>query len=82
MKYRYKSCESVLLIQGTGSGESSVPQTIGVIDGGATIIIEDTLSLYANQISKIDAASNKHKFIQSNFVYLKERLFIIKIWIK
>ena len=65
MKYRDESCESILLVQGTGSGKSSVPQTIGVVDGGVTIIIENTLSLSADQMSKIDAASNKHKFIQS-----------------
>ena len=40
---------SVLLIQGTGSGKSTVPQTTRVVTCGVTLIIENTLSLVANQ---------------------------------
>jgi superfamily II DNA helicase RecQ len=42
-----------MLVQGTGSGKSSVPQTVAVVDGGVTIVIENTLALGSDQQSKV-----------------------------
>ena len=50
--------EGLLLVQPTGSGKSSVPQTASVITSGATIIIEPTLSLSSDQSSKFNHAKN------------------------
>ena len=46
-----------LLVQRTGSGKSSVHQTIGMIDAGVTLVIETTISLGADQVKKIKQAS-------------------------
>jgi superfamily II DNA helicase RecQ len=43
----------VLLVQGTGGGKLSVYQTIGVVKRGVSLIIENTLSLSSDQLSKI-----------------------------
>ena len=52
---------AILMVQATGSGKSSIPQTVAVVDGGITIIIENTLSLSSDQISKIkDHNENKN----------------------
>ena len=37
--------QPVLMIQPTGSGKFFVPLTTSVVDGGITIIIENTLAL-------------------------------------
>jgi superfamily II DNA helicase RecQ len=47
----------VLLVQGTGGGKSSVYQTIGIIKQGVSLIIENTLSLSSDQLSKITLIS-------------------------
>jgi superfamily II DNA helicase RecQ len=47
----------VLLVQGTGGGKLSVYQTIGVIKRGVSLIIENTLSLSSDQLSKIKIIS-------------------------
>jgi hypothetical protein len=56
----------VLLVQGTGGGKSSVYQTIGIIKQGVSLIIENTLSLSSDQLSKIKQIServpNVHSF--------------------
>ena len=52
--------EGLLLVQPTGSGKSSVPQTASVVTNGVTIIIEPTLALSSDQSSKFDSASNDH----------------------
>ena len=49
--------QAVLLVQLTGSGKSAVPQTLSVVNGGVTIVIENTLSLGSGQTSKIDNAN-------------------------
>ena len=49
----------VLLVQGTGGGKSSVYQTIGVIKQGVSLIIENTLSLSSDQLSKIKQISER-----------------------
>ena len=51
---------SMLLIQGTGSGKSTVPQTVGVVTCGVTMILENTLSLGADQQSKLRHANQDH----------------------
>ena len=48
----------LLLVQPTGSGKSSVPQTASVVTSGVTIIIEPTLSLSSDQASKFNQATN------------------------
>ena len=58
--------QGLLLIQPTGSGKSSVPQTASIISNGVTIIIEPTLALSSDQASKFQSASNGH----SSLVYL------------
>jgi superfamily II DNA helicase RecQ len=50
--------EGLLLVQPTGSGKSSVPQTASVVTSGATIVIEPTLALSSDQASKFKAATN------------------------
>ena len=51
---------AMLLVQGTGSGKSAVPQTVGAVTRGVTLIIENTLSLSADQHSKIKSANTAH----------------------
>ena len=34
--------EPILMVQSTGTGKSSVPQTLSTVDGGVTIIIQNT----------------------------------------
>ena len=45
--------QAVLLVQSTGSDKSAVPQTLSVVNGGLTIVIENTLSLGSDQTAKI-----------------------------
>ena len=54
---------AVLLVKGAGSGKSAIMQTIGVIRGGMTIIVENTQALGSDQRSKIDAASQGYRVI-------------------
>ena len=58
MRCHPNSPSPLLLIQGTGGGKSAVPQTVGVVTRGVTLIIENTLSLSADQQSKIKRASD------------------------
>ena len=55
---------SVLLVQGTGSGKSTVPQTVSVVTCGITLVIENTLSLGADQCSKFEKAVQNHGPVQ------------------
>ena len=50
--------EAMLLVQGTGGGKSAVAQTVGCVDCGVTILIEETLALAADQRSKVGKARN------------------------
>ena len=43
---------ALLLIQSTGGGKSMVLMTVGVVMCGITLIIENTQSLAADQVSK------------------------------
>ena len=49
--------QALLLVQGTGGGKSAVAQTVGIVDGGVTLIIVETLALAADQRSKIVSAN-------------------------
>ena len=49
---------ATLLVQRTGAGKSSTYQTIGVIHTGIVLVIETTLSLGADQATKIRNASS------------------------
>ena len=51
---------AMLLVQGTGGGKSAVPQTVGAVTRGVTLIIENTLSLSADQHAKIKQANTTH----------------------
>ena len=51
---------AMLLVQGNGGGKSAVPQTVGAVTCGVTLIIENTLSLSADQHSKIKSANKAH----------------------
>lgn len=42
---------------GTGGEKSAVAQTVGVVNGGVTLIIENTLALGADQARKIQSAT-------------------------
>ena len=48
-------CNPLLLVQGTGGGKSAVYQVVGKVKGNVTLIIESTLSLSSDQLSKIEA---------------------------
>jgi superfamily II DNA or RNA helicase len=54
---------AVLMVQATGSGKSSIPQTVGVVDGGITIIIENTLALSSDQMSKLSQSNTKKNIV-------------------
>ena len=41
----HKCPEPVLLVQATGSGKPSIPLTCAIVDGGISIVIENTLAL-------------------------------------
>ena len=47
----------VLMVQSTGSGKSAVPLTLASVDGGVTIVIQNTLALGSDQCSKIKLLS-------------------------
>ena len=52
--------QPILLVQPTGSGKSSVPQTASVVSSGVTFIIECTQSLGSDQASKINPSSSSN----------------------
>jgi superfamily II DNA helicase RecQ len=55
----------ILLVQGTGGGKLSDYQTIGVIKRGVSVIIENTLLLSYDQLSKIKKISKQLPNIHS-----------------
>ena len=52
-----KPAKPILLVQPTGSGKSTVPQTSSITTSGVTFIVECTQSLGSDQASKIKQAS-------------------------
>ena len=61
IKMKNNNCSPVLLVHGTGGGKSSICQTIAIIKGGIALVVQNTLSLPSDQMSKIKFASSKHK---------------------
>ena len=51
---------ALLLVQSTGGGKSMVPMTVGSVTRGVTLIIENTQSLAADQVSKYNQANNSY----------------------
>ena len=51
---------ALLLVQGTGGGKSMVPMTVGITTCGVSLIIENTQSLSADQVSKFDVANTAY----------------------
>ena len=51
---------SILLVQVTGTGKFTVPKTVGVITCGVTLVLENTLSLGADQSSKFINVSQNY----------------------
>ena len=52
--------QALLLVQGTGGGKSAVAQTVGVVDCGVTLVIEELLAVATDQKTKVKSASNAH----------------------
>ena len=52
--------QALLLIQGTGGGKSAVAQTVGVVDCGVTLVIEELLAVATDQKTKVKSASNAY----------------------
>ena len=52
--------QALLLVQRTGGGESAVAQTVGCVDCGVVLIVEETLALAADQKSKVGQARNAY----------------------
>ena len=59
--------QPVLMVQPTGAGKSAVPLTAAIVNGGITLIIENTLALGTDQASKVElnANSNHRRFVKS-----------------
>ena len=56
----------VLLVQSTGTGKSSVPLTAATVDGGITVIVQNTLALGSDQALKISLlAQNSCKNVKA-----------------
>jgi len=52
--------QALLLVQGTGGGKSVVAQTVGGIDCGVTLVIEELLDVATDQKTKVKSASNAY----------------------
>ena len=51
---------ALLLVQPIRSGKSDIPRTASVIANGVSTVIEPTLTLSADQVSKFDVTSKEH----------------------
>ena len=51
---------ALLLVQSTGGGKLMVPMTFGSVTRGVTLIIENTQSLAADQVSKFRNSSSRY----------------------
>ena len=60
MGYVLNHPQALLLVQCTECGKSAIAQTVGIIDCGVTLVIEEALALAVDQKSKFHAASNKY----------------------
>ena len=52
--------QALLLVQGTGGGKSAMAQTVGVVDCGVTLVIEELLAVATDQKSKVRSTSNAY----------------------
>merc|ERR1740124_1546062 len=52
--------QALILVQGTGGGYSAVAQTVGVVDCGFMLVIEELLALAIDQKSKVRSSSNAY----------------------
>ena len=52
-------CKPTLLVQGTGGGKTSVYQCISMIKGGVTLVVQNTLALSSDQLSKVATISSR-----------------------
>ena len=50
--------QPISMVPPTSAGKSAVPLTAAVVDGGITLIIENTLALGTDQASKIELIAN------------------------
>ena len=60
MRVKQHTPSALLLVQNTGGGKSMVPMTVGITTCGVTLIIENTQSLSADQVSKYDIANTAY----------------------
>ena len=51
---------ALLLVQSTGGGKSMVPMTVGCVTCGVTLVLENTQSLAADQVSKFKTPNTIH----------------------
>ena len=65
MHCTYQKPLSMMLIQGTGDGKSTLPQTVGVVTYGVSLIIENTLCLGAYQQSKFKNAVKMNSSVKA-----------------
>ena len=74
MQTEKSDMNAVLLVKGTGSVKSCIVQTVGVICGGITIVVENTQALGSDQRSKIDAASKNMELlsVSNSIVYYRQ----------
>ena len=52
--------QALLFVQGTSSGKFPIAQTIGVINFGVTLVIEELIAVSTNQKMKVKSASNAY----------------------
>ena len=75
--------QALLLVQGTGGGKSAVAQTVGVVDCGVTLVIEELLAVATDQKSKVRTASNEYgPVLAYQLDSLKNPLLISKLQTK
>ena len=52
--------QALLLVQGTGGGKSAVAQTVGDVNFGVILVIEELLTVATDQKTKVKSASNAY----------------------
>ena len=52
--------QALLLVQGTGSGKSTVAQTVSFVECGVMLVIEELLAAATDQKSRVRSASNAY----------------------
>ena len=54
-------CSPILLVHGTGGGKSSTCQTISIIKGGITLVVQNALSLSSDQCQRLSLCHQNTK---------------------